>query len=495
MKIVFVYPAFESLAIEYLSAIAKSKGHEVSMVFDPRLFDDSFVRMPSLARLFSTRNRVVRDVIEQKPDLIAFSVVTTDYGWFRKLGGALRSRTKAPIIAGNIHVTSVPEEVLKLDFVDAVVRGEGELAFADILDSIQDSGEINHEIQNLGMRENGAARINPLRPLIQNLDELPFPDKTLYEGTPMRVSDVYTIMAERGCPFTCSFCNNNLMKRLYGVKGYLRSRSVDNVIAELTRARETFAARRVNFYDEVFGVNKKWLEEFTEKYTARIGLPYIACTNPNNVTEEYAELLRVSGCRKVDLGVQTINEEKRASVYHRRETNDQVRFAVATLQKKGIIVAAENIANFPGETESDLTEMARFYNETRPDILKVFWLRYFPGTEIVDIAVEKGVLAAADVAKINAGEDAGSVTLGAAASRLHKKFYLLFVLSQVAPEKWIEHIINRRLYRFLPTSFFSRIAYTLARLLTRKDYDSEIMMHQHAGRYKFYLKRFFFPSK
>ncbi|HOO55273.1 MAG TPA: radical SAM protein [bacterium] len=490
MKVVFVYPAFESLAIEYLAAVAREKNHEVRMVFDPRLFADSFVQIPSLARFFSMRDRVIEEVVGHQPDLIAFSVVTNDFPWFKEIGAEIRRHTSAPIIAGNIHVTSVPEQVLRLGFVDAVIRGEGEGAFADILDSIEETGEINPGIENVAtLDDDGNARINPLRRLIQDLDTLPFPDKTIYDGTSIKARDIYTIMTTRGCPYTCSFCNNNLLKRLYGIKGYLRSRSVDNSIAELKQAVENFGPGHVNFYDEVFGTNKRWLREFVDKYKKEIGLPYIACTNPNIVDEEYADLLAESGCGKLDMGVQTINPEKRRHIYHRRETNEQIRYAIDTLKSRGIKVAAENITNFPTETEENLLEMARFYNETRPSALKVFWLRYYPGTEIVDIAVEKGVLTREDVERVNQGEDLGSVTIGVGTPVLQRKFYPMFALTQVLPGGMVELMLDRKLYRYFPASIMPKISYTLYRLLTRRSPEEEIMMYQHARRYVFYLKK------
>ncbi len=491
MKIVFVYPAFSSLAIEYLSAVAKAKGCEVSMVFDPRLFDDSFVTVGPLARLFNMRKKVVREVLAEKPDLLAFSVVTSDVPWFRELAAMIRPHTDAPIIAGNIHITSVPENILELDCVDAVVRGEGEGAFADIIDSVMSTGGIDPAIENLGTLENGNARLNPIRPLIADLDTLPFPDKTLYEKTPMKPTDIYTIMASRGCPYKCTFCNNNLLKRIYGLKGYVRLRSVDNVIEELAAAKKKYGEPHINFYDEVFGFNKKWLEEFVEKYNRRVGLPYIACTNPNIVTEEYADLLAESGCGKVDIGVQTINQEKRRNIYNRRETTDRIRRSIEILKSRNIFVAAENITNFPTENEDDLLEMAEFYNEVRPDILKVFWLRYFPSTEIIQIAMDHGVLTAEDVARINSGDDLGSITIDSASPLLQRQFYLLFVLIMILPKRWIDKIIRRRWYRRFPTSVIPGIAYTAARLLMRKSPDAEIMMLQYAARYKHYLKKFF----
>ncbi len=487
MKILFIYPAYESLAVEYLSALAKIHGHRTALAFDPMLFDDSFVYIKPLASLFSMRARMFDMLDDFQPDVIVFSVVTNTFPWFVKTGQALRKRTKAFIIAGGIHITSVPENVLKHEFVDAIIRGEGEEAFIKLLDSLQ-SGSLDHSLPNLGIREENGVRLNPLLPLIQDLDSLPFPDKDIYAGTSIDSTQVYTIMASRGCPYNCSFCNNNLLRRLYGAKGYVRMRSVENVIDELSCAKRHFRARRVNFFDEVHGIERKWFEDFAEQYRSRIALPYLACTNPNIVTDDYASLLADSGCVKVDLGVQTINEVKRREIYHRHESNDRIRAAIETLKKHGIVVAAENITNFPGETEEDMVEMARFYNTTRPDILKVFWLRYYPATEIIDIAMRHGVLGPGDVEMINDGLGPGSITVGGEASLLHRKFYALFPFIQLLPQRTVESILSRRLYRFIPVLLIP-VAYTAIRLLLRGSYDSEIMMHQHAARYRHYSLR------
>lgn len=490
MKIVFVYPAFGSLAIEYLSAVAKLKGHDVSMVFDPRLFDDSYITINSLGRLFSAKKKVAAQVVAEKPDLIAFSVVTCDFPWFREIGAVIRGQIDTPIVAGNIHITSVPEEALKVEFLDAVVRGEGEYAFADLLDSLCDGG-IRPDIENLGVRENGEVRLNPLRPLIEDLDTLPIPDKTLYEKLPVSPTDIYGIMASRGCPFNCSYCNNNVMKRLYGLKGYVRKRSVDSVIDELKFGMSKYGSLRVSFFDELFGFDNKWMEEFTEKYCRDIALPYIACTNPHIVDEHYAKLLAESGCKRIDIGVQTVNQEKRRDIYHRKETNEQILRAFHLLKKHGITAGAENIINFPTENESDLLEMAHFYNEVRPDILKFFWLRYFPGTEIIDIALEHGTLTEDNVKEINSGDDIGSCTINTASSKLHKQFYVLFAFLLIMPKSWITTILKKRWYRFFPTFFLPNIAYSLVRIFNKKSPDAEMVMHQQVKRYKYYIKSCF----
>ena len=495
MKVLFLFPACESLSVESLAAVTRRAGHTPILIFDPCLFDDTMISMPAPARVFSFEKRLVRRIQDAEPDLIAFSVLTNTYTWFKRLGRAARAVSHAPIIAGNIHISSAPEHVLKNEFVDGVVRGEGEGAFIDILDCLSENpgGEIRRDIENFGYRNSdGTPALNSLRPLINDLDTLPFPDKSIYSHTPFDSSDVYTIMGARGCPFKCSYCNNSLMKKLYGDSGYLRFRSVDNILDELEFAKKTYRPRYVNFFDEVFGVKRGWLEEFAEKYPARIGLPYLITSHPSSVDADYVRRLRESGCTKVALGVQTINQEKRRNVFLRTETNEQIREAITLLKKNNIVVSVDNILNFPGETEADLEEMVRFYNRTRPDVIQPYWLTYYPGTAIVDMARERGALSDADVKNIAAGRG-GTMTMSDRPRPMQKKFFLLLILLRLLPPSWVNFFLEHRLHRYFPSWIPPEFAYMFQGIFLRRSPLSKLLLNQQVRRYKAYLVRFFFP--
>lgn len=488
MKIVFVYPAYHSLAFEYLSAIAKGKGHEVAMVFDPSLFNDSYFMNRRLSHCFSFADHVADEIIKQKPDLIAFSVVTTDYPWFQDISKRIRKRTNAPIIAGNVHVTAVPEESLKSGCVDAVVRGEGEGAFADIIDSLEKGG-IASDIPNVCVMRDGEPVINVPRPPIPDLDSLPLPDKDIYAGTPLARSEMYCIMTARGCPFNCTFCSNNLLRSIYGGMYRVRTRSAANVLSELEWAKERQHPRFISFLDLTLGTDSEWFEEFTEKYPEKIGIPYFISTNPGIVTETYAERLASSGCVYVDIGVQTVNETLRRDVFHRNETNDDVRHAVERLRKHGMRVGIEHITNFPGETEEDLITTAIFYNEVRPDSLKMYWLYYFPGTQIVDIALKYGNLTKEEVNEINAGRQIGSPMVYDAGSRLRRKLFVLISLIPLLPKGVVSYILSRGLYHYVPYMWLHKIIYYVARKATRISPEFDILLSESMRRYSFYLRK------
>jgi radical SAM superfamily enzyme YgiQ (UPF0313 family) len=490
MKLLWIYSSYENLGVETLTAELRRQGHAVDLVLDPRLFDDHFTSVPPLAPLFSFRKRVLREAARRAPDAVLFSVVSDDFPWFRDMARAIKEQQQTLVIAGGIHITSAPVESLEESVADYGIVGEGDEALPDLLARIEKGAPVE-DMPNLVWRDSaGVVRANPVRPPVADLDTLPFPDKTIFAHTSYDPRDAYTITCSRGCPFRCTFCNNDLVKEIYG-GAHLRLRSVDNAMQELEQAAAQYSPRMINFLDETFGYDKKWLAEFSAQYAQRIGLPCIACTNPNIVTREYAGLLAAMQCRKVDMGVQTVNQDLKRRILNRRETPEQTRAAIAHLQSAGICVAAENIINLPGETEAHLEEMARFYNATRPDILKVFWLRYYPGTKILDMGREAGALNHTDAQDILRGRASGSLASGGSKpSRTARRFHAFFIFMRFMPPGAVEWILNHRLYRLFSVGPLTTVSYALLRLVGRsRGYEAEIMLYRHKKHVRHYLRK------
>jgi radical SAM superfamily enzyme YgiQ (UPF0313 family) len=371
MKVTFIYPSYESLGLEYCSAVLKQRGHRTSLVVDPRLFRDTFLEVEWLAPVFDCSARVAEAVARERPGLVALGAVTDTWRWAVAMAESVKARLDVPVVVGGVHVTSAGEAALEEGAIDFIVRGEGEQPLADLADSL-DAGTFDPRLENLGYRDaRGRAVLNPVRPPAE-LDALPFPDKSLYDGTPLSADRLYTMAASRGCTYSCSYCNNSMNRRLYGGGArWFRRRSVGNVLAELEAARRRYAFEGVNFYDEIFTEDPDWLEEFCPRYAREIGLPYICCAHPRQVSGRVVHLLASSGCAKVDLGVQTTDPELRRKVVHRPETDEEVARAIEGLKASGVSVHAENIFGLPGQTEDQLVETARFFNRHRPNVIKV----------------------------------------------------------------------------------------------------------------------------
>lgn len=181
MNVVFVCRGAESLGVEYLSSVLKEHGHQTALAFDPGLFGDKrYLNVSFLKRLLDSRVQLCQKIRSLEPDLVAFTVVTDFYRWACQVARWVKENLNVPVVFGGIHPTSLPHRVLDNNSVDFVIRGEGEYALLELVSSLE-KGKVDTNIQNLCFRKNGEAVVNPLRSLLENLDELPFPDKSLFE--------------------------------------------------------------------------------------------------------------------------------------------------------------------------------------------------------------------------------------------------------------------------------------------------------------------------
>jgi radical SAM superfamily enzyme YgiQ (UPF0313 family) len=456
VKVVFVYPATENLGIEYLSAYLKKAGHETELLFDPQPFNDLITHIPPLARLFNLENKIVDRAEEAGGDLIAFSVVTDNFGWSLRMAEKIKNRTGKPIVFGGIHPSAVAGEVLSYPFVDYVIRGEGEEAIADLADSLS-NGSVNTEIKNLAYRKNGSVIYNPLRNLVQDLDDLPFPDKDFfYSAAHPAFRRAYHITTSRGCAYHCSFCFNSFQKKLYSNTGegkmkYLRRRSIGNVIEELTAAHKKYGFKTVEFWDDIFTLHKSWVLEFLGEYSGNVGLPFACRVNPNAVDDSLIQALEKANCRVVHMGIQSFNETTGEYVLKRRQRNIKVEKVIEIFAKSGIYLYTDNMIGIPGQKEEEIADLIRFYNRHRVDFIKLLWLRYYPKIEIVEIAKNMGVLSDKELKRIDAGLDSKPFTQTCKGDNPDfNRLRNLGISLPLLPRRLVSFILERRRYRFIP---------------------------------------------
>lgn len=375
-KCLFIYKTHdhESLGIEYLSATLKRAGHKVDLIIfsnekEERMHDKLIERF----KIFN-------------PDFICFSVMTDDYIWACKLSEFIKKIKKTPIIFGGTHVTACPEEVIKNKFVDYIVIGEGEGA---IIDLVKNPNKTN--IKNVWLKKKGKIIKNKLRPLIKDLDSLPFPDKELFfREAPYLKGETYYCMTSRGCPFNCSYCFNNYLKKLYKGDKWLRKRGIKSVIEELKEGKKKFDYHLVYFGDDCFTNDKQWLRDFFKEYKKEINLPFKALAHPYFIDKEIVSILKKGGCIRVQIGVQTPVERVRKDICKRNESNELIAKAVAEIKKQGIFVQIDHLFGLPSQTTKELKEGMGFYIDLKPNVISPFWLQYHPNNDIINIAKEFG---------------------------------------------------------------------------------------------------------
>ena len=450
MNVVFVHKGFEGLGISYLSSYLRARGHATDLVFDPVLFKAHFLHMPALARLMDYSDIVLAQLRRKNPDIAAFSVMSDDYQWASILAKRIKEQLDIPVIFGGIHVTSLPEKVLSNPSVDYICIGEGEEAFAELLDSLKGLRPISG-VKNIGFKRDGLPVINRLRDLENNLDVFPFPDKEIFYGACTK-HDHYNIITGRGCPNACSFCGNNVLKQVYENKGKLfRRRSPGNVIEELSAAKKKFRIKSINFLDDIFTLDLEWLKDFCYKYKKEINLPYFCFAHPGHVNEQVVRLLSDSGCKWVVMGIQSANQSTREKVLFRHETNDSIAQAINLFRGTKIFLISDVIFGLPGEREDELMNTLAFCNENRSDHLGLPWLRYYPKTQVISIAQEYGTIGKEEACALSEFEEYRPFTLGGNTFRRDlDRIRTLFALSLLMPKRLVRLIIRKRWHRHFP---------------------------------------------
>ena len=180
MKVTFLYMGAENLGIEGLSAILEKAGHQTELIFDPALFDDKYyLEIKPLANFFKYKT-IVDDVIKTNPDIVLFSVFSDCNQWALDIAKKIKNIKNIPIIFGGIHPTSVPHKSIREGPVDYVVVGEAEDSLLELLDSLEKK-EPKYDIPNVWFKKlDGEIVSNPVRPLNQDLDKLPYPNKDIF---------------------------------------------------------------------------------------------------------------------------------------------------------------------------------------------------------------------------------------------------------------------------------------------------------------------------
>jgi anaerobic magnesium-protoporphyrin IX monomethyl ester cyclase len=407
MRVCFVGRSMDQLSISGLSAVLRAAGHETALVFDPAIFDDGhYWDIPIFKNLFDVRAGIVDSIVELGPELLAFSVLSVEYPGFLEVAREAKRRLGVPVVFGGVHPSAVPDVCLQNDCVDYVCVGEGEHAILALTEALEETGGAppTVPIPNLWWRDGkGGIVRGPNAPFQQDLDALPFPDREIYEDV-LDLSLECRVMTARGCPYRCTFCFNNFFAKLPGRGGgkYVRHRSPGNCLEELKLAKARWNIRTVNFADDIFTVEKDWLAEFLPLYRRDIRLPFSCLVHPRFMDRDIARWLADAGCYRVQIGVQTVDDDYRA-VLRRVENEAHVEMALRALNETDIQVKVDHILGMPGEKSGAVEDARELYVRHRIARVQTFWLTYFPGTEMTLQAAADGTISAEELDAINRG--------------------------------------------------------------------------------------------
>lgn len=371
----YEHVGFDPIGIMTMSSILKAAGHETRLVLRPR-----------------DRAAVNKDIEEFKPDILAYSVATGIHRYFHELNESIRKDYNAFSIFGGPHPTFFPEFATK-NLVDAIGIGECDYAMLDLVNALRDGAPICG-IPNIASKSaSGELRKNPPRPLVNDLDTIPFPDRDLARRRNLEDSHgLISFTAGRGCPYNCTYCFNHAFRKLYGTGSPgVRFRSVPNLIAEAKIAKEKYRPRFAIFTDDCLILNQKWLEEFSEAWPSEVGLPF-ACNGRFNLHNETTiPLLRAAGCKTIYASIETGNDYLRNELLKKHISKEQIIEGASIVRENGIALLTQTIFGLPRSTLKTEMETLALAVACKPSNAASAAFMPYPQTELGDLAIKDGL--------------------------------------------------------------------------------------------------------
>jgi len=400
LKIVFLYfRTFKTFiaSIACLSAYAKSNGFTNTHVL---CVSDNELEEADYEQKFKSR------IAEYNPDIVCITTLTNYWGEIKNATNWIKEVSRAKILCGGYHASLFPEEVIAHPSIDGICIGEGEGALVDVLNRLPDDPW--DTIDNIWTRgKNGEIIKNQPRPLIKDLDQLPYWDRDIFhesgidevgvsitgEFSPNTKTAI--VASSRGCYHKCAYCSNHAFRSLYPQKergAFVREMSVKRTIDELLEIDRRYSPDRFEFVDEVFANKTPWLSEFREEYVKHINKPFSVFVRIGMFKEEGYRLLKEAGCFNIYVGVECGNEQFRKEILNKPIKNEDIISHFKILNDLGIRTTTFNMVGLPFETKENILESIELNRQIKATIPLFFSFQPLPGTELYQKCIENDLI-------------------------------------------------------------------------------------------------------
>ncbi len=370
------YPVY----LAYVVAILEKAGIEVEFI-------DAVVEEFSIADFAGAAAKI-------NPDMVVIECSTPSIKYDLLTAKTLKERMSNvfTVLIGS-HPTFFHREVMKENpAVDAICRGEFDLTVRDLAVSLSNGDKLD-KIKGITYRDGQKIHENEERPLIKNIDELPFPDRRIVKSKYYRQGtftgkECTTIVSSRGCPHSCIYCL--WPKTLYGQR--FRARSAENVVAEIENVVNEFHVDEIYFDDDSLALNRPRILRICQLINEKnIKVKWIPQCRVDSMDEEVISAMKKAGCHYIRFGVESGSQKILDAMW--KGTNlAQIERAFELCRKAGIKTQAFFLFGVPGETNQTIEETIKFARKLRPDSAQFAVVIPHPGTDLYRTCQEKGWL-------------------------------------------------------------------------------------------------------
>ncbi|MEM3010245.1 MAG: radical SAM protein [Candidatus Bathyarchaeia archaeon] len=370
------------LGILYLAAVLEKEGVETSILD----------QAPEGYGLEET----VKWVEKENPDVLGFSTLASSGRTAALIAKEVKKRNpNILIVFGNYYATFNAERILKkYPWVDISVRGEAETTVLDMVKSLKNKANLK-KVLGLTFRYGNKIVSTPDRPLIKNVDTIPFPRREMLDieyhsilaGAVAAPKKFTSVLSSRGCVFRCRFCGCQRFAR-----GVWRPRSVENTLEEL-RLIASQGYKQFLFVDDSFTLNPKRVIKLCQKMRQeKFDMEWICESRVDQCSYEIVREMVKAGCKIIYFGIESANQ-RILNYYNKQTTPEQTKTAVKNARKAGIdVIVGSFIVGAPDETRSEIANTLRFAETLPIDLPQFNILGVFPGMEIWEELKMKGFL-------------------------------------------------------------------------------------------------------
>ena len=328
----------------------------------------------------------IRRTLESfKPDLVGITAMTIHYASSLRVAEIVKEWNPAcTVVMGGVHASIMPRGMVEWPFTDAVVRGEGETPFREIIrranSGITDFSDISGVITKAT-----PDKVNHPPSEENDLDSLPLPDRTaLISMENFSPEDLGLILTSRGCPYRCSYCSNFTRKT--------RFRSVYNVIEEISEVKINYGTFQFMFKDDSFTVDRNRVNSFCQTLLDKnLKLLWECTTRLDLVDDLLIRHMKKAGCNRVGVGVESGDEEM-LKIFNKKLTKEQIRKGTDILNRNNMFWTGYFMMGLPMEREDQILRTLDFMHELRPPYAALGIYKPYPGTRLFKIAVELGLV-------------------------------------------------------------------------------------------------------
>lgn len=365
------------LGLLYVAGYAKAKSTHEILVMDCQVEEVS-------------QEEVEDRIRGMKPDVVGIQALTFTIIDARMVAqAAKRANPNCKVVMGGPHVHIFARETLAMPEVDFAIKGEGELAFTQLLSALEGQMALE-KVFGLAYRDpvTGQVKDNPPAPPVEDLDSLPYPARELtpihkYYSLIAKHNPITTMFTSRGCPYRCLFCDRPTMGRRF------RSHSAMAVVNEMETCVK-MGIREFFIYDDTFNVNRKRVFEICGEIKKRkLEIAFDIRARADRMDEEMLAELASAGCDRIHYGVESGNQEV-LEILLKDLDLDHVRRMFKATRAHGMKTLAYFMIGNPSETREMALKTIEFAKELDPDFVHFSVLTPFPATAIYYKALEEG---------------------------------------------------------------------------------------------------------